>query len=191
MKKLQTFINNLHALPTESFERFKNLIQLKKFSNKDILAKYGETAKELFILKKGVVRSFYTGENGKEYIRNLFTPYSALGPLEALVNDKPANVTYDCLTDCEIYTINFKKLKELTSKDKEISQMYSSALENVFILLTSRIYNLTVLNATKRYLKLREDIVNIENEIPQYHIASYLNISPVQLSRIRKEIYSK
>jgi CRP-like cAMP-binding protein len=114
-----------------------------------------------------------------------------LGPLEALVHDKPSNISYDCLTDCEIYTFNFKKLKELTSKDKEISQMYSNALENVFIILTSRIYNLTVLNATKRYLKLREDIINIENEIPQYHIASYLNISAVQLSRIRKEIYSK
>lgn len=64
-------------------------------------------------------------------------------------------------------------------------------LESIFLLLESRIYDLSVLDATERYLKLKNEISNIEEFIPQYHIASYLNISPVQLSRIRKEIYSK
>jgi hypothetical protein len=69
--------------------------------------------------------------------------------------------------------------------------MYANALESIFLLLEARIYDLSVLNATRRYLKLKKQIPSIENIIPQYHIASYLNVSAVQLSRIRKEMYSR
>jgi hypothetical protein len=48
-----------------------------------------------------------------------------------------------------------------------------------------------VLNGTERYLKLKKQISGIENLIPQYHIASFLNITPVQLSRIRKDLLKK
>ncbi len=54
-----------------------------------------------------------------------------------------------------------------------------------------RISELSSLNATERYVKLKKEIPDIDNLIQQYHIASYLNITPVQLSRIRKELYSK
>lgn len=191
MKILSLFINNFHVLPEASFQKFLAISKLTNRSSKDVLAKVGETPKELFILKKGVVRSYYTNDKGKEYIRSLFTSFSATGALGALILDKPSTLTYDCLTDCELYSINFKDLKELALKDNDIAYMYSSALESIFLLLESRIFDLSVLNATERYLKLKKEIPDIENIIPQYHIASYLNITPVQLSRIRKEIYKK
>lgn len=191
MKNLINFINSFHILPEESFKKFQKLTKLKKFNSKDILAKYGETPKELFILKSGVVRSYYSNEKGKEYISSLFTPFSATGPLGALVSNKPSNLSYACLTDCVLYAINFKELKELALQDKNIALMYANALENVFLLLESRIYDLSILNATERYLKLKKEIPEIENLIPQYHIASYLNITSVQLSRIRKKLYNK
>jgi hypothetical protein len=44
------------------------------------------------------------------------------------------------------------------------------------------------MNATERYLSLRKQIPNIDNLIPQYQIATYLSITPVQLSRIRNNL---
>ena len=61
-------------------------------------------------------------------------------------------------------------------------------LEHIFITYENRSLDLMRLDATERYLKLREQIPNIDNLIPQYQIASYLNITPVQLSRIRKKL---
>ena len=191
MKLLSVFINNFHPLPPESFERFLELTKLKKFSSKEILTKYGEIPKELFILKSGIVRSYYTNEKGKEYIRSLFIPFSSTGSLGGLVAKRPSELTYECITDCELYAINFKELKELALIDNDIAVMYANALESIFLLLEDKIFDLSALNATERYLKLKSQIPEIESLIPQYHIASYLNISPVQLSRIRKEIYSK
>jgi CRP-like cAMP-binding protein len=191
MKVLSAFINNFHVLPKESYQKFLALTELKTISSKGILAKVGDTPKELFILKSGVVRSYYTDEKGKEYIRSLFIPFSATGSFGALISNKPSELTYDCLTDCEIYAINFKALKQLALEDIDIAYMYANALDSIFLLFESRIYDLTVLNATERYLKLKDEIPEIETLIPLYHIASYLNVSAVQLSRIRKKISIK
>lgn len=43
-------------------------------------------------------------------------------------------------------------------------------------------------DATERYIKLTQQEPKFESRIPQYYIASYLGISPVSLSRIRKQL---
>lgn len=191
MEFLVNFINDFSNLPQKSINRFIKLVTVKEFKKKDSIAAIGDVPEDFFILKSGIVRSFYCDEKGKEYIRNLFTPIKATGALSALVLDKPSRLSYDCLTDCKVYVINFKKFKKLTKLDKNIAILYANVLETIFLVLESKIYDLSVLNATERYLKLKNQIPNIENLIPQYYIASFLNITPVQLSRIRKELYSK
>jgi len=48
-----------------------------------------------------------------------------------------------------------------------------------------------MLDATELYLKIRKDLPQIEKQIAQYHIASYLNITPIQLSRVRRSLNIK
>ena len=64
-------------------------------------------------------------------------------------------------------------------------------MEDAYIKKEKRIFELSMLDATDRYLKIRKDLPNIEKQIPQYQIASFLNITPVQLSRIRKDLLMK
>ena len=191
MNFLNDFISTLGNPPQESVDKLLALVRVKNLKKGEIVAKIGEIPNDIYILKKGVIRSFYVDEKGKEYIRNIFTPIRATGALGALILGKPSRVSYDCLSDCEAYAINFKDFKSLTLNDKALANLYATVLEIIFLTLESKIYDLSVLNATDRYLKLKKQIPEIENLIPQYHIASYLNITPVQLSRIRKEIYSK
>ena len=192
MQFLTDFIDNMgFVISKKSTDKLLSLIRYTELKKGETIAKVGEIPKDIYLLKEGVVRSFYTDEKGKDYIRHIFTSYRTTGALGALILDKPSRLSYDCLSDCELYAINFKDFKNLTKKDKELSCLYSSVLEIIFLILESKIHDLSVLNATERYLKLKKQIPDIENLIPQYHIASYLNITPVQLSRIRKEIYSK
>ncbi|MBL4642043.1 MAG: Crp/Fnr family transcriptional regulator, partial [Flavobacteriaceae bacterium] len=101
------------------------------------------------------------------------------------------NAIYDCLTDAEILVGDFPAFIKSTEEHHDLALFYNRILESIFIRTEKRIYDLSVLNATERYLKLKTDIPDIENLIQQYHIASYLSITAVQLSRIRKELYSK
>lgn len=191
MEFITDFVSNLSSLSTSSKNEFLNLLTLSNYKKGYVIAEYGEVPVNFFVLKSGIVRSYITNDNGKEFIRAFFVPVVSTGSFSALILEKPSKLTYDCLTDCEVYVGNFKAFKQLVSENIEISNMYNKVLERIFIRMEKRIFELSVLDATKRYLNLKKEIPSIDNLIPQYHIASYLNITPVQLSRIRKDLYSR
>lgn len=124
---------------------------------------------------------------GKNIIK-FFLPISLTGSLTGLIKKEPSELIYEALTDCKVYEINYNKFIKLSQTKIEICQLHIKILESVFIKYEVRQLELISLNATERYKKLRSDIPNIDKLIPQYQIASYLSITAVQLSRIRKKL---
>jgi CRP-like cAMP-binding protein len=190
-KILQDFTAKFKNVPKNSIEKFLSLATEETYKKNEFISKIGETSKDFYIIKSGIVRSYYCDEKGKQSIRTIFTANKTTGSLASLISKRPSILNYDCLTDCVLYKFNFNELKTLIATDINIASLYSTMLEYLFLHMESRIYDLTLLNATEKYLKLKAEIPDIEKHIAQYHIASYLNITAVQLSRIRKEIYSK
>jgi CRP-like cAMP-binding protein len=191
MDFIETFVNQVHPLSDEALNLFKSIITEKSFFKNETFVSVGELPTKFYLLKKGVARSYIVDERGKEHIRSLFSPITTFGSLAALIKKKPSDSNYNCLTDCEFLEGDYYKFVELTKKNHELALFHVKVLESIFLLVIKRINGLTTLNSTERYLKLKEDIPKIDNLIQQYHIASYLNITAVQLSRIRKELYSK
>ncbi|WP_439128757.1 Crp/Fnr family transcriptional regulator [Polaribacter sp.] len=189
MENLISYLDAFQRIPKESKQILLNLVQkplnLKKG---EILSEVGSIEENMYILDAGVVRSYYIIKKEKKQTRNLFIAQRPLGPLGALILDKKSKFSYDCLTDCRVYPINFKAFRKLASKDQNISKLYINILENIFLELETRIFDLSALDATERYLKLKRKVPKIENLVTQYHIASFLNITPVQLSRIRRDL---
>lgn len=191
MEFIDGFINQIQPLSEEASTLFKSVMHEKNYLKGEEFVSIGEIPTKFYVLKKGVARAFVTDDKGKEHIRTLFVPITTSGSLTALVKKQPSASTYDCLTDCEFLEGDYFKFLELTKMNHELALFHSKVLENVFLNVVKRINELTTLNATERYLKLKNDIPEVENLIQQYHIASYLNITAVQLSRIRKDLYSK
>ena len=186
-------ITELYSLSqSEEFaEKLTNSLEKKFYKKNDNIIELGETPSKFYILKEGVVRSYVIGPNGKEHIKILHKSICIFAPLTALVKKEASTLIFDCLTDCEILEGNYYDFLTLTNSDLEFSTFYIKILEGGYINSENKIYDLSVLDSTERYIKLKKEIPDIENLIQQYHIASYLNITPTQLSRIRKELYSK
>lgn len=188
MNILHNFVKNVADVDEKTASKFVSLATIKYYKKDDVIVKPDEYQKSFFILRSGIVKSYYFDREGKTHIRNFFTTMSTTGDIGALLTKKPARLYYDCFTDCELYEINFDEFINLVEKDHQFSKMFGKMLSKIVLIFESKIYDLSVLNATQRYLKLRIDLPEIEKIVPQYLIASYLNITPVQLSRIRKDI---
>ena len=191
MEFITDLVSQNFKLPVKSINDFKKLLSYQNVKKKHVLTKAGENPTEFYILKEGVVRSYFLDKKGREVIQSLTIGGTSIGAFSSLILNKPSRIYYDCLTDCEFYVGDFKALKKLTKEDINISLLYTKFLEYSFIKKEKRIYELSMLDATDRYLKIKKNLPNIEKQIPQYQIASFLNITPVQLSRIRKNLLMK
>lgn len=191
MDPLHEFMNNISPLTEESFNIYMDLCEPKTFKAGTVLTEIGSIPEHLYFIKSGVSRSYSLTDKGSEYIRSLISTNNILAATEALITKTPTKVACQCLTDCDVLEINYTGLIEKCKENSEISTWYIKTLELHYAHLQKTNDEQLTLNATQRYLILQKRIPNIDNLINQYHIASRLGITPIQLSRIRKKLYSK
>ncbi len=187
----------MEKISDEGIESFSEILSLKTFKTGEVLIKRANDFTKFYVIKSGIVASFSKNlEEDKEYIRTIHVENYAFTNLFYLekLSDNNENFSYDyfkCLTDCTLLEGNFKDFLDLTQKNHEISMLYNCINQRLLLQMLIRLDRLSLLDATKRYQVFKQRIPNIENLIPQYQIANYLNITPVQLSRIRKKLYSE
>ncbi len=183
-----SYLNSFINVSGEAFEKLKGISTFKNLEAKTQIARVGETPSNLYMLVEGLMRVYLPMESGKEFNKNFFMPMSFVGSYSALIKNEPSKLIYETLTECKVYEIDFNELVKLCKLDIVISNLYNRIVEQVFIKYEERHLQLISLDAKQRYLELRTQIPDIDLLIPQYHIASYLSITPVQLSRIRKSL---
>lgn len=182
------FLKSKFHVSKETFLILKNLASRRKLKVGENIVEQAAKSNKVAILTSGLMRAYCTLESGKEITKNIFTPIGFVGGFSSIVKNEPSLFCYEALVDSTIYEINFSEFVKISKTNIDISNLYNRILEFVFIMYETKQLESMALNATERYLILKKQIPSIDNLIPQYQIASYLNISPVQLSRIRKEL---
>ncbi|MCT4698194.1 Crp/Fnr family transcriptional regulator [Tenacibaculum haliotis] len=185
---IEIFLSRFLKLPKNLVVAFEELLTYTELEPFEFFTKINERPTDFIIIKTGLIRSYIETEDGKEITRHLFTPISLSCSLSTMVREIPATVNYQALTKVTGYRGNFYKFKELALKHHELSLLYVKMLEGTYLEAESIILTLSAYDATERYLRLKKRIPDIDNLIAQKYIASYLNVSPVQLSRIKKSL---
>ena len=182
------FLNEISSIPEATFLKLQQLSEKKYLPANTIVAEAGKIPSRVYLLREGVLRAYIVSESGKQHNKRLYSPVSFAGALTAMIKRESSNITFETLTDCKVFEIDFYGVMELCKTDPVINRLYTRILELTFIAYEDRNLDLLTLSATERYKKLRKQIPNIDDLIPQYQIASYINVTPVQLSRIRKNL---
>ena len=173
----------LPSISKKSSLEIKKILALKKLNKGEILSSDGK----FFILKSGIVKSFSLNNKNIAYTKNLFISGNKQSSISNIINLPISKNSFECLTDVELYECDIKQFEELMKSNIEISILSSKFLEYKVVLNENRIDSLIKLDTEKRYLILLNEFPYLEKLIPKHQIAAYLNISPVQLTRIRKK----
>lgn len=191
MIELETFFNSLTPISTESMHRFLALFSTKILKKGDYFITEGETAKEIGFLKNGVIRAFYRNNEAIEYNKHFFINPCFIGGYASLITGMPNQIIQQALTDCNIQIAKFVDIQNLYQTHPDIERSARILAEQFFVQKEQREIEIVLLDAEKRYQIFQRDFPQLEQLIPQYHIASYLGITPTQLSRIRRKISKK
>ncbi|WP_223548329.1 Crp/Fnr family transcriptional regulator [Aestuariivivens sp. NBU2969] len=182
------FLNSITDISEDIFEELKSISEFREVSGGTQLVKLSEVPTKIYMLVSGLIRCYLITEEGKEYNKSFYLPICFVASLTALIKKKPSLFVFETLGDCKIYEIEYAKLMTLCKNNIQLTALYAKVLEVVYTKYEKRLVELISLDAKGRYLALRKQIPNLDTIIPQYHIASFLGITPVQLSRIRKKI---
>lgn len=191
MNNLRGFINSVIPLSDEAWEDLSAILEEREVLAGEHICNFGDIPKNCYFIQSGVLRAYTITPRGTEHNTSLFSSFHLTGSLSALILNKPSKIAYQGLTKCRIIQGDYSKIIELCDKHQELGKFLRTMLEYFYISLESRTIELATLNAKDRYLNLLKRIPDIENMITQYHIASHIGITPIQLSRIKRELKSE
>lgn len=179
------------AFTDEEFASFLSSFKRKTISKKDYYLRAGELCRAKAYLNKGCARNYVLDEQGHERI--LFFAFEDwwLGDLDSYYSCKPATNYIQMLEDSELLVISKEDFQKAEQEIAKLKQWYSFKLLRSASASRNRIEEMKTLSAEERYLKLIEKQPHIFQRIPLQHIASYLNIEPQSLSRMRNRLSKK
>ena len=185
MDFIKLFIYTFYpAISDNSAKSLNNILRLKTLTKGEQL----NSENSFFILKAGSIKAIYFDEKEKAYTTNLFLPSIKSNRVTNVLNFPASNRNFECITNVELYECSLNDFNKLTNNNHEISILSTKILEHKVIINGERASNMIKFDTEKRYINLLNEFPYLEKLIPKYEIAAYLNISPVQLTRIRKKI---
>lgn len=185
MKDLYNYLNTISPIQENTWNEVKILFTEHSLKKGAFFLKEGEVAKNFGFLKQGVIRAFYRSTKGVEYNKHFFTKNNMVGGYSSLVSQLPNTINQQAITDCDLLIANYTKLTDLLDKHQDLERLLRKIAEHYFVDKEKREVEIVLLEANKRYAIFQREFPQLEQIIPQYHIASYLGITPTQLSRIR------
>jgi CRP-like cAMP-binding protein len=188
VKKVIEYINSISPISDETIKELESIFKVQNLKKNELFIDSGTVAKKVAVLETGIMRAFYRNGEGQEYNKHFFKAPCFIGGYSSLISGKPNQIIQQALTDCKLWEVDYLKLTNLYNKHSDLERMARVLVEQFFVQKEQREVEIVLLNADKRYQIFRKEFPNLEQLIPQYHIASYLGITPTQLSRIRRKI---
>lgn len=185
------FLNQINQYYPLSDETVTDLIQIcteEKYSKNDLLLEAGNMARYYYFIKSGLVGYYTTDQQGDTIYKIFFEENSFVASTAAVIKNEPSDFNIIALEDCSVIQYPVKAYRDLLTKHHDLALFQMHYLEKNWVVKKEPLeVSLKYETAKQRYLQLLEN-ESLYKRLKQHHIASYLGITPTQLSRIKKEI---
>ena len=146
----------------------------------------GEVGKYIGLIKSGSVKYVAYTSRHDERIVGLETVEGFAASWPFCLHKIPSLVSIIANTDTEIYCLPVARLNELTKENPEIERQIAQSTEQVFYTAYERLIGFYIQTPKERYDDLLSKCPKIFEVFDLKDIASFLNITPQHLSRLKK-----
>ena len=187
--RLRHYLTRFVELTDLEWEALEKHLIVKTISKKGFVIQQGQTANEIGFLLSGSCRLFYE-KDGDEKTTYFFFENNLVGGYLSCLTGQPSTLSIQALEDCELICFNYTVLTALYQQFPAYQLFGRKLAKYLFMGLDVRLAELLTLSPEERYLKFIGTPAKrkIIERIPQQYVASYLGVTPVSLSRIRRRI---
>ncbi|WGQ08569.1 Crp/Fnr family transcriptional regulator [Pedobacter gandavensis] len=189
MEDFWKYINRYTPISTAAQEAWQELLKEQKLTRHEHLLLEGAIPKKVHFIKKGLLSYFYTDKDGAMVIKKFFPEQTLVASTSAMLLKQPSKFTIQALEETEIISYPFEQFSQLTAQFPDIARFYIHYLEQHWV-IEKEIGEISLKHETagQRYTEFKQNHPQLLQRLKLHHIASYLGITPTQLSRIRAEL---
>lgn len=189
---MDTFIRELNKyspLSEECTAEMLKIVRVKNLAKDDFYLRQGVVPKTIAFIQKGLFSYYFTAENGDMVIKRFFPELTFVASTSALIKKMPGLYNIYALEDTQVLEYDASAFWNLLEKFPDLALFYIRYLEKNWVAdKEEQEITLKYQTAKQRYLTFLKDNAVLNKRLKQYHIASYLGITPTQLARIRKNL---
>ena len=168
----------------EELDVLEKLLVPMKFQKGEMILSEGQVCTNIYWIAKGLVRQFYF-KNGKELTEYMATENNICMCIESLFKEEPTRLQIMALEPTIIYAMPKGELEQASIRSVNIQMLYRKILEESLILSQVHADMLRFESAQDRYVKLVKRQPQLVLRAPLVYSASYLQMTPETLSRVR------
>ncbi|MCF0201858.1 MAG: Crp/Fnr family transcriptional regulator [Bacteroidaceae bacterium] len=168
----------------EDLDELEAMLIPMKFKKNQAILTEGEVCENFYYIHKGLIRQFYT-KNGKEVTEHLGVEGGMIYCIESLFREEPTRLQIEALEQSILFAIPKKRLEQVALHNQNIQILYRKILERS--LINSQVHADLVRfeTAQDRYKRFFKMHPQVSLRAPLVYIASYLQMTPETLSRVR------
>ena len=186
MQQLRQVMKQMISVSEAELDSFLSQTTSHTFPRQATVSRPGAVPNEVFFIDKGLIRVLITDKEGVEHTIHFALENQFISDYSNFMQKQPSFYTLQALEETQVVILpraaiewGYKNLQEGQKMGRLIAEFY-------FIYQDNRIKNSYIRSPKERYDSITEVFPNIHNRVPQHMIASYLGISPVHLSRLKK-----
>ncbi len=178
-------IRRYHNLSQPAEEAWAKLLRLKNIKRGELFIAEGDRPKEVGFVLKGLLAQSYTSNAGDIVIKAFFPEGRAAASVGAMLSNTPSMYNITALEKSTVLVYNFFEFQKLVYAYSDIAAFYIKYMELHWIIEKEPLeISLRHFDAKTRYGEFLETYPQLVKRLKKHHIASYLGITPTQLSRI-------
>lgn len=171
----------------DELDILEGILEPVKYGKGEMILAEGEVCRGISYIEKGLVRQFYN-KNGKEMTEHLGVDHTIFMCIESLFKEEPSRLQVEALEATLVYILPKSKLEAAAIRNVNIQMLYRKILEESLIQSQVHADLMRFETAPNKYKRLCELSPQVVLRAPLTYIASYLQMTPETLSRIRSGV---
>ena len=168
----------------DELDILESILVPMRFSKGEMILREGEICEHIYYIERGLTRQFYE-KNGNFITEHLGEEHTIFMCIESLFREEPTKLQVEALEPTLVYAMPKHRLEQVALHNVNIQILYRKILEESLILSQVHADLVRFESALARYKKMCKRCPQVVLRAPLVHSASYLQMTPETLSRVR------
>lgn len=187
MDSLKKKIRSYAKVSDEDLTYGMQFYKERTFKKGEFIIKPSQYVNHFYFLEKGCV-CYYTEDDLGLHVMEFFTDNTFFTDLYSYIEGVPSENYLKATENCTVKMILKKDVLKSYNYSHDLERFGRISMQEAFVKIFQKTNDLKTLTNQERYIKLLDKRPNLFQRVPQYLIASYLGLTPVGLSKIRKRL---